>query len=73
MDPDVVEGHVVAGRYVEAVAVVRSWEPRAERIRRVAGRVVKRQPRYGDVFVSSDIEAVNGPVDDVQALDDKVR
>ena len=64
--PNVLDGHVVAARDVEAVAVVRGRLSLAQLVRRVAVRVVERQVRDRQVLVARHAEEVDGPVLDVQ-------
>lgn len=61
--------HGVGAAHVEAVSVVRCGEPIADVIGRVAGGVVKIEVFHCESMSAGDVEAVRGPVLDVQAGD----
>jgi hypothetical protein len=66
---DILQGNVVTGRDIESVAVVGCSLAAASRVRLVPCGVVQNETGEDDVLASSDAEAVNGPVHDVQVGD----
>lgn len=66
---DILQGNIVAGRDIKSIAVVGCGLAAAGRIRLVSCGVVQDKTREDDILASSDTEAVNRPVHDVQVGD----
>jgi hypothetical protein len=69
---DVLQGDVVTRGDVKPVAVVGSSLATARRVRLVSSSVVQKKTGKDDVLASSDREAVNGPIHNVQVSDLRV-
>lgn len=69
VDDGVLHGNVCALGDVETVAVVGGWVAVGGGVGCVSGGVVQGEARNGEVLNIFDLEAVNGPVDDVEVGD----
>ena len=66
VDLDVLQCHSVTSGYIKAVGVVSSWVTTTEAVGLVAGGVIESESGDGEALNSADIEAVSGPVLDVE-------
>jgi hypothetical protein len=66
---DILQSNIVTGRYIETIRVVRSWVITTGGVGLVAIRVVQGKARNGEMLSSANVEAVNGPVLDVEVGD----
>lgn len=69
---DIRKRNRIGARDVEAIRVVRCRVAIAQAVGRVAGAVVQNQPGHGQAGGAGDVEAVRGPVLDVEVRDDCV-
>jgi hypothetical protein len=66
VDLDVLQCHSVTAGDVESVGVVSSWVTTTEAVGLVTSRVIESESGDGQALDSADIEAVSGPVLDVE-------
>lgn len=69
VDNGVLHGNVCALRDVETVGVVSGWVAVGGGVGCVSGGVVQGEAGNGEVLDIFDLEAVDGPVDDVEVSD----
>ena len=69
MHPHIPQRHTIRARNIKTVGIMRSGKASAQRIRRIARRVVEVDVLHGQVSCAADVEAVRGPVLDVETAD----